>query len=392
MLKIVNAFIKAHRQELGLKGYSKMSYLEKLNYLEGKVKGTKYEREIGKLTKPRVDEGIKKVLMRPTKKAPEGRGQNVRVKKEKKVRPPKPQVKGRVKQAVAKIEEKEKADEKAEKKPPKKKKTRAAPVEGIDKPQPPKSKSGRIYYLELDIKKIDPSLLKFAEENGWEVYEKTSDKIYLKKKMRSAEASDDNVWGSRKSESALRSSISKKITPDKKQDTAPEPTIEEVMDKDLFLRVSKVMTEKAKEEKLEKFKDLTIEDLRSGMRKFGREKNIRQKGINNASRESIEKFILSKNIPLSYFKKGGVNRVDIDDILNEAVKFTKDFEKENKSKIIKAILKAREEKRQDSGIELQIDSLFSTRGKIKQAIRNVNNSLSNFKSKYLRLQQERFDA
>ena len=78
MLKIVNAFIKDHRQELGLKGYSKMSYLEKLKYLEGKVKGTKYEREIGKLTKPRVDEGIKKVLDKS------GRGKNVRVKKEKK--------------------------------------------------------------------------------------------------------------------------------------------------------------------------------------------------------------------------------------------------------------------------------------------------------------------
>ena len=78
MLKIVNAFIKDHRKELGLKGYSKMSYLEKLKYLEGKVKGTKYEREIGKLTKPRVDEGIKKVLDKS------GRGKNVRVKKEKK--------------------------------------------------------------------------------------------------------------------------------------------------------------------------------------------------------------------------------------------------------------------------------------------------------------------
>jgi len=77
MLKIVNAFIKEHRQELGLKGYSKMKYLEKLKYLEGKVKGTKYEREIGKLTKPRVDEGIKKVLEKS------GRGKNVRVKRDK---------------------------------------------------------------------------------------------------------------------------------------------------------------------------------------------------------------------------------------------------------------------------------------------------------------------
>jgi len=124
MLKIVNAFIKEHRTELGLKGYSKMTYLEKLKYLEGKVKGTKYEREIGKLTKPRVDEGIKKVLMRPTKKAPEGRGQNVRVKRDKqKVKkqkfekavkdlrkrvPERPA--GRVKSAVFDIEQKEKGD------------------------------------------------------------------------------------------------------------------------------------------------------------------------------------------------------------------------------------------------------------------------------------------
>ncbi len=83
MLKVVNAFIKEHRKELDLKGTSKMTYLQKIKYLEGKVKGTKYEREIGKLTKPRVDEGIKKVLMRPTKNAPEGRGQNVREKKDK---------------------------------------------------------------------------------------------------------------------------------------------------------------------------------------------------------------------------------------------------------------------------------------------------------------------
>ena len=77
MLKILNAFIKEHRTELGLKGYSKMSYLDKLKYIEGKVKGTKYEREIGKLTKPRVDEGIKKVLEKS------GRGQNVKVKTDK---------------------------------------------------------------------------------------------------------------------------------------------------------------------------------------------------------------------------------------------------------------------------------------------------------------------
>ena len=38
MLKIVNAFLKDHRKELGLKGYSKMSYLQKLKYLEEKTK------------------------------------------------------------------------------------------------------------------------------------------------------------------------------------------------------------------------------------------------------------------------------------------------------------------------------------------------------------------
>lgn len=159
-----------------------------------------------------------------------------------------------------------------------------------------------------------------------------------------------------------------------------------------FLKVLGIMSNVGKENKLEKFKVLTIEDLRSGLRKYAREKNIRQKGINNASRESMEKYIQEKNVPFSYFKKGGVNRVDIDDILNEAVKFTKDYEKENKSKIIKAILKARAEGREDSGIEYQIDRNYSTRGKIKQAIRNANNSLSNFKYYYLRAQQERFDA
>jgi hypothetical protein len=121
MLKILNAFIKEHRKELGLKGYSKMKYLEKLKYVEGKVKGTKYEREIGKLTKPRVDEGIKKVLERS------GRGKNVRVKREKKVvdrdldkelkalHSAKPKPTGRVKKAVAKIEEKEKQDKEKKK-------------------------------------------------------------------------------------------------------------------------------------------------------------------------------------------------------------------------------------------------------------------------------------
>ena len=82
MLKIVNAFLKDHRKELGLKGYSKMSYLQKLKYLEEKTKGTKYQREISKLTKPKVDEGIKAILQKS------GRGKNVRVKKEKKVKPP----------------------------------------------------------------------------------------------------------------------------------------------------------------------------------------------------------------------------------------------------------------------------------------------------------------
>ena len=78
MLKLVNAFLKQHRKELGLKGYTKMTYLEKLDYLKSKTKGTKYEKEISKFTKPRVDEGIKKVLDKS------GRGKNVRVKKTKK--------------------------------------------------------------------------------------------------------------------------------------------------------------------------------------------------------------------------------------------------------------------------------------------------------------------
>jgi hypothetical protein len=78
MLRLVNAFLKTHRKELGLKGYSKMKYLEKLDYLKSKTKGTKYEREIAKFTKPKVDEGIKKVLDKS------GRGKNVRVKREKK--------------------------------------------------------------------------------------------------------------------------------------------------------------------------------------------------------------------------------------------------------------------------------------------------------------------
>ena len=61
MLKLVNAFLKTHRKELGLKGYTKMSYLEKLDYLKTKTKGTKYEKEIRKFTNPKVDEGIKQV-------------------------------------------------------------------------------------------------------------------------------------------------------------------------------------------------------------------------------------------------------------------------------------------------------------------------------------------
>ena len=246
MLKIVNAFIKDHRQELGLKGYSKMSYLEKLKYLEGKVKGTKYEREIGKLTKPRVDEGIKKVLDKS------GRGKNVRVKKEKKpvdkklnkemkslhskpkftkleeakpsqtaVAKPKlkPKPKGKVKKAVAKIEEE------------------------IDKPKP--SVKGKTYYLELDIKELSPSLLKFAEEKGWEVYEKTSEKVYIKKKMTTDESLDDDIWGSRKSPGALRSSRGVKLTDKKekvipsaggKEDDKPKPKPKaNTLDKDLFM-------------------------------------------------------------------------------------------------------------------------------------------------------------
>tara|TARA_R100000654_G_scaffold10274_2_gene22984 strand:+ start:4180 stop:4890 length:711 start_codon:yes stop_codon:yes gene_type:complete len=78
MLKLVNAFLKQHRKELGLKGYTKMTYLEKLEYLKSKTKGTKYERDIAKFTKPRVDKGIKKVLDKS------GRGKNVRVKSVKK--------------------------------------------------------------------------------------------------------------------------------------------------------------------------------------------------------------------------------------------------------------------------------------------------------------------
>ncbi len=76
MLKLVNSFLKDHRKELGLKGYSKMSYLQKLDYLKSKTKGTKYEKEIRKFTKPRVDEGIKKVL--------EKSGRKVKVKQPKK--------------------------------------------------------------------------------------------------------------------------------------------------------------------------------------------------------------------------------------------------------------------------------------------------------------------
>ena len=89
----------------------------------------------------------------------------------------------------------------------------------VKKPKP--SVKGKIYYLELDIKKLNPSLLKFAEEKGWEVYEKTSEKVYLKKKMRSVSALDDDLWSSRQFSAVLRSSISKKITPDKKEKVIP---------------------------------------------------------------------------------------------------------------------------------------------------------------------------
>ena len=508
MLKILNAFIKEHRTELGLKGYSKMSYLEKLKYIEGKVKGTKYEREIGKLTKPRVDEGIKKVLEKS------GRGQNVKVKTDK---------------VKVRREKFEKAVKDLRKRVPPQEKQKSDPTPEMPKPcslvntlKPPKPESvkylkdndsvktltrasagrgfnsltdGKYLYV-IDgkspktIKYVDAKLEKekdvkhtsIAEAIGatevlmaGEIFKK-GDTFKINNSSGhykpDAKCNDYLVWlmkhhygltldkqSKRELKERVREDFIYKLRPERKQTSATPQTntskptplprdepkkdsldklsikqlikgidkfyaptkvkhpkepkkekllafikkkniprsdfddkADEIMDKDLFLQVSQVMSDKAKRDKLEKFKDFTIEDLRSGMRKYGREKNIRQKGINNASREGIEKFILSKNIPLSYFKKGGVNRVDIDDILNEAVKFTKDFEKENKSKIIKAILKARAEKRQDSGIELQIDRLFSTRGNIKKAIRIYVNSLSNFTMAYLRLQQERFDA
>ena len=187
MLKIVNAFIKDHRQELGLKGYSKMSYLEKLKYLEGKVKGTKYEREIGKLTKPRVDEGIKKVLDKS------GRGKNVRVKKEKKpvdkklnqemkslhsktkftkleeakpsqtaVAKPKlkPKPKGKVKKAVAKIEEEIDKSKPKPKKTTTKEALQEMPLDIGGKISELQKKGGETHTFKLDKQKITFSPLK----------------------------------------------------------------------------------------------------------------------------------------------------------------------------------------------------------------------------------------
>jgi hypothetical protein len=160
-LKLVNAFLKQHRKELGLKGYSKMSYLEKLNYLKEKTKGTKYEREIGKFTKPRVDEGIKKVLEKS------GRGQNVRVKREKKARPPKPEPKGKVKKEVAKLEDEVK-------------KTYKIKI------------NSRItrYSPSFNINRKNSKLTKFLLNEGFTFDSKDGRRVYYQVKMSKKEATD----------------------------------------------------------------------------------------------------------------------------------------------------------------------------------------------------------
>lgn len=175
-----------------------------------------------------------------------------------------------------------------------------------------------------------------------------------------------------------------KIEEKSKPKPAPKKTTTKEALQDMPLDIGGLISEK-------RFEKFSVEDLRTGLRRFGREKNIKQKGINNASRESMINMIIKKNIPISYFKKGGVNKVDIDDILNQAVVFVNEFEKENKTKILKAIVKAKAENRENTGIELRIDNLFGSRGKIKKAIRIYANDLKTFKANFLRLQKDRFE-
>ena len=228
MLKIVNAFIKDHRKELGLKGYSKMSYLEKLKYLEGKVKGTKYEREIGKLTKPRVDEGIKKVLDKS------GRGKNVRVKKNK-----------------------EKADAKPKPKS----------VDSLDK---------------LSIKQLIKGI----------------DKFYAPTKVKHPkEPKKEKLLAFIKKKNIPRSDF------DDKADT---------IDKDLFLQVSQVLAERAKEksgypDKLKVFDEidrLSVNQTKKIINDFIFEKRQRKirfsQGFSN--KEKLKEIVAKEKIPLSKFK------------------------------------------------------------------------------------------
>ncbi len=244
MLKIVNAFIKEHRTELGLKGYSKMSYLEKLKYLEGKVKGTKYEREIAKLTNPKVDEGIKKVLEKS------GRGQNVRVKKDKeKVR----------KEKVVKA-----AKDLSKKVPPEKKE------------EPKKDSLDKLSIKQL-IKGIDkfyaPTKVKHPKEP-----KKEKLLAFIKKKNIPRSDFDDKA---------------------------------ETIDKNLFLQVSQVLAEQGKSkgypDKLKVFDEidrLSVNQTKKIINDFIFEKRQRKIRFSQgfSSKDKLKEIVAKEQIPLSKFK------------------------------------------------------------------------------------------
>jgi len=122
------------------------------------------------------------------------------------------------------------------------------------------------------------------------------------------------------------------------------------------------------------YTNLTTEELRSGFRKYGREKKLKMTNINSATKISLLKALKKKPVPKEYFvKKKGKFAEDIDGKVDGLIDYINKFNKTHKQKIALYYLK---KDVFSKAKQRRLDRLFDSRAKITKTLREYNNNVS----------------
>ena len=86
------------------------------------------------------------------------------------------------------------------------------------------------------------------------------------------------------------------------KENKPKPKPKPSIDKDLFLDVSKVLTEVAKRKADEKYKSYTIEELKRSAKNWAKVNRFKLKGINNISRKGLITLHTKEKVSMDFLK------------------------------------------------------------------------------------------